>query len=184
MNAVVAEVDAVIGAQEEPPTLEQINALEYLDQVIKETLRLYPPIHMGNRRAPEDLDLCGYRVPEGSRIMYSIYLSHRDKDYWQEPEQFCPARFARGQEEKVPPFTYVPFGGGPRNCIGAAFAQIEAWTVLARLLQGFRFELLNGPAIHAHMGATLEPRRGCRCGLRGETEFSGYRFIFADKLPS
>ena len=128
--------------------------------MIKETLRLYPPIHMGNRRAPRIWTFAATGCRKATRIMYSIYLSHRDKDYWQEPEQFCPARFARGQEEKVPPFTYVPFGGGPRNCIGAAFAQIEARTVLARLLQGFRFELLNGHAIHAHMGATLEPRPG------------------------
>ncbi len=160
LAALQAEVDAVLGAQEEPPTLEQLNALDYLDQVIKETLRLYPPIHMGNRRAPTDLDLCGYRVPEGTRIMLSIYLAHRDKDHWQNPDAFCPARFARGQEEKVPPFTYVPFGGGPRNCIGASFAQIEARAVLARLLQRFHFELLNGDAVHAHMGATLEPRPG------------------------
>ena len=89
-----------------------------------------------------------------------IYLSHRDKEYWEDPDAFCPARFARGAEEKTPPFTYLPFGGGPRNCIGAAFAQVEARTVLARLLQRFDLELLNGDQIHPHMGATLEPRPG------------------------
>ncbi|MCB9125888.1 MAG: cytochrome P450, partial [Caldilineaceae bacterium] len=143
-----------------PPSVEQVNELPFLDQVLKETLRLYPPIHIGNRRAPHDIEVCGYRVPEGTRVMYSIYLSHRDKDHWQDPEQFCPARFERGNEEKVPPFTYLPFGGGPRNCIGAAFAQVEARTALARMIQRFDFELLDGDKIHPHMGATLEPRPG------------------------
>jgi len=162
MRQVQAEVDAVVGTQDEPPTAEQVNELHFLDQVIKETLRLYPPIHIGNRRVPQDSEICGYRVPEGTRVMYSIYLSHRDKDHWRDPDAFCPARFERGQEEKVPPFTYVPFGGGPRNCIGAAFAQVEARTVLARMLQRFHFELLDGDKIHPHMGATLEPRPGVR----------------------
>ena len=155
-----AEVDSVLGAQDEPPTADQLNELTLLDQVIKETLRLYPPIHIGNRHATEDMIVCGYHVPEGTRVMYSIYLSHRDKEYWEDPDAFCSARFARGAEEKTPPFTYLPFGGGPRNCIGAAFAQVEARTVLARLLQRFDLELLNGDQIHPHMGATLEPRPG------------------------
>jgi cytochrome P450 len=161
-QAVIAEVDAVIGASDAPPTVEQINRLDFLDQVIKETLRLYPPIHVGNRRMPQEQGLCGYRVGEGTRVMYSIYLSHRDHEHWREPDAFCPERFARGSEEKVPPFTYVPFGGGPRNCIGAAFAQVEARTVLARLFQRFHFELIDGDRVHAHMGATLEPRPGVK----------------------
>ena len=169
MAQVRAEVDAIVGTQEEPPTVDQVNELHFLDQVLKETLRLYPPIHIGNRRAPHDIDVCGYRVPEGTRVMYSIYLSHRDKDHWREPESFCPARFERGNEEKVPPFTYLPFGGGPRNCIGAAFAQVEARTALARMIQRFDFELLDGDKIHPHMGATLEPRPGVRMRVTRRT---------------
>jgi len=160
------EVDAVIGAADAPPTADQLNELHLLDQVIKETLRLYPPIHIGNRRAVEDMTICGYHVPEGKRVMYSIYLSHRDKEYWNEPDSFCPARFERGKEEKVPAFTYVPFGGGPRTCIGATFAQVEARAVLARLLQRFDFTLLNSDKIHPHMGATLEPRPGVLMRVR------------------
>lgn len=160
MQAVVAEVDAIVGQSDEPPTVDQVNRFDYMDQVIKEALRLYPPIHVGNRRMPQRQALCDYEVNAGDRIMYSIYLAHRDPDHWHDPDAFCPARFAHGSEEKVPPLTYVPFGGGPRNCIGAAFAQVEARVVLARLLQRHRFELLNAGAIHAHMGATLEPRPG------------------------
>ncbi len=128
-----------------------------LDEVIKESLRLYPPIHIGNRMVAEDLIMGGSRIPAGERMFYSIYLTHRDEAYWENPHDFCPERFAHGR--KQPPFAYIPFGGGPRACIGAAFGQAEARIVLTRLLKAFTFELMN-PRVHAHMGATLEPRPG------------------------
>lgn len=172
MAQVQAEVDAVITSRDEPPTLDELNRLEYMDLVIKEALRLYPPIHVGNRAAADDLEVQGYHVPAGTRVMYSIYLSHRDDGYWQDPELFCPGRFGRGSSEKVPPFTYVPFGGGPRNCIGAAFAQVESKVVLSRLFQQFEFQLLNGSEIQPYMGATLEPRPGVRMRVRRRPEES------------
>ncbi len=128
-----------------------------LDQVIKESLRLYPPIHLGNRRVAESIDIDGHCIPAGERLLYSIYLTHRDPASWDRPDDFQPERFSHGR--KHPPFAYVPFGGGPRACIGAAFGQMEARLVLARLLQTHQFQLLN-PKIHTHMGATLEPRPG------------------------
>lgn len=158
-----AEVDAVVGRQ--PPTLAQLGDLAYLDLVIKETLRLYPPIHVGNRRAPVDLTVAGYHIPAGTRIMYSIYLSHRDAEYWPDPAAFRPERFAHTERGQRPAFAYVPFGGGPRNCIGAAYAQIEAKVVFARLLQQFDLTL-TGPPVHAYMGATLEPRPGVFMHIR------------------
>jgi cytochrome P450 len=162
MAAMRDEVDSTLTSCAEPPTVEQINRLVVADQVIKEALRLYPPIHVGNRRAATDVQIQGYDVPEGTRVMYSIYLSHRDKNHWENPGEFCPNRFDRQQEASRPPFTYVPFGGGPRNCIGAAFAQVESKVVLSRLLQTFDFELLNGKEIKPYMGATLEPRPGVK----------------------
>ncbi len=161
-----AEARQVLGSQEALPTLEQANSLPYIEMVIKEALRLYPPIHIGNRRAGEDMTLHGYYVPRDTRVMYSIYLSHREPEHWPDPEAFCPQRFDRQQEAHRPPLTYVPFGGGPRNCIGAAFAQVEARLVLGRLLQQFDLELLNGPAIKPYMGATLEPRPGVLMRIR------------------
>lgn len=134
-----------------------------LDQVIKEALRLYPPIHIGNRMVTEDMEFYGERVPAGERLFYSIYLTHRDPAYWQDADDFCPERFAHGS--KTPPFSYVPFGGGPRACIGAAFGQTEARLVLGRLLQCFDFELVERN-VHAHMGATLEPRPGVRMQVK------------------
>jgi cytochrome P450 len=128
-----------------------------LDQVIKESLRLYPPIHIGNRHVAEGMEFDEGNVPAHEQMFYSIYLTHRDPSIWENAEKFCPERFANGR--KTPPFSYVPFGGGPRVCIGAAFSQSEARTVLARLLQTHTFEFTNHE-IHAHMGATLEPRPG------------------------
>ncbi len=155
-----AEVDRVLPDASRPPTVEELEALDYLELVNKETLRLYPPIHVGNRFAGEDTCVQGYRVPEGTRVMYSIFLSHRDRDHWAEPDVFRPERFDVKRDEKRPALTYVPFGGGPRNCIGAAFAQVEAKVVLGRLLQTFDLTLVEGQKIRPYMGATLEPRPG------------------------
>ncbi|HUE98108.1 MAG TPA: cytochrome P450 [Anaerolineales bacterium] len=141
---------------------EEVDSLDkspLLDQVIKESLRLYPPIHIGNRRVVEEMEFDEGTVPSGERMFYSIYLTHRDPAIWKNAEEFCPERFAQGR--KTPPFSYVPFGGGPRACIGAAFGQAEARAVIARLLQTHTFEFTNHK-IHAHMGATLEPRPGVR----------------------
>lgn len=149
------EVDQALDG--EPPTFEKLTALKYLSQVIDETLRLYPPLHLGLRIAATDLEFQGYRLPQGSRVMYSPYLTHRHPAYWQAPERFIPDRFAT--QSALPPYTFVPFGGGPRICLGAAFAQVEAKVVLARLLQRFSFTLIE-PNVHMHMGVTIEPRPG------------------------
>lgn len=128
-----------------------------LENVIKEALRLYPPIHIGNRRVAEDVEFAEGKVPAGERMFYSIYLTQRDPEIWENAENFCPERFSHGR--KTPPMSYIPFGGGPRSCIGAAFGQAEARIVMAHLLKTFKFEFTNHP-IHPHMGATLEPRPG------------------------
>ncbi len=89
--------------------------------------------------------------------MISYYAIHHDEQHWPHPETFDPARFAAG--EKHAPYTFIPFGGGPRNCVGAHFAQVEAVVILGRLLQRYRFEL-QSKRVRLHMGATLEPRPG------------------------
>ncbi len=157
LHQVQAELDAVLGSQ--APTAETVIELRYLEQVIEESLRLYPPIHLGSRVAAEDLDFQGHTIPSGTRVMYSIYLTHRMKQYWDEAARFNPERFSAEGNRLRQPYTYLPFGGGPRNCIGAAFGRIEAKLVLARILQQFDLALLPKP-VYAHMGATLEPRPG------------------------
>ncbi len=143
---------------------------QLLDNVIKESLRLYPPIHIGNRRVAEEMEFTEGKVPAGERMFYSIYLTHRDPTIWENAEDFCPDRFSHGR--KTPPFAYVPFGGGPRACIGAAFGQAEARIVMTRLLQTFSFEPVNPHQIHAHMGATLEPRPGVMMKISHRTPTS------------
>jgi cytochrome P450 len=156
MRRLDSDLEASLGDLPPPATAGWQPPL--LDEVIKETLRLYPPIHIGNRIAAEEIDFGGGDViPAGERFFYSIYVTQRDKTLWEDADQFRPERFAHGR--KTPPYAYVPFGGGPRACIGAAFGQAEARIVVARLLQTFRFELTNRK-VHAHMGATLEPRPG------------------------
>ena len=150
-----AEVDAALAGS--APTASHLGQLPVLDRVIKETLRLYPPIHVSNRLAARDLEFAGRRIPAGTRVLFSIYLTHRHPRYWPEPERFDPDRFNPVKSSPPAPFTYVPFGGGPRFCIGAVMAQVELKVVLARLLQRFDFELAS-EAVRMRMGATLEPR--------------------------
>lgn len=150
--------------------IEELDTLDkspLLDQVIKESLRLYPPIHIGNRRVAEEMDFGEGKVPAGERLFYSIYLTHRDPEIWEKPDSFCPERFAHGR--KTPPFSYVPFGGGPRACIGGAFGQAEARIVLSHLLRNYQFQFTHHP-IHPHMGATLEPRPGVKMRVSKRAE--------------
>jgi cytochrome P450 len=174
-TALLAWTFALLGQHPEihARVVQEVDTLDkppLLDQVIKESLRLYPPIHIGNRRVAEELRFNDGDIPAGERMFYSIYLTHRDPAIWENAEEFCPERFAHGR--KTPPFSYIPFGGGPRSCIGAAFGQAEARIVLARLLQTYRFEFTNHK-IHAHMGATLEPRPGVRMRVFRRNPISG-----------
>ncbi len=160
LRGAVEEVDRVIG--DAPPGFEHIHDLHFLSNVIDEALRLYPPIHLGSRVAAVDLEFDGYHIAAGERVLYSIYLTQRHPAYWEAPDEFCPERFEAG---KPTPYSYLPFGGGPRNCIGAAFAQVENKIVLARILQQFDLTW-RGDRVRPYMGATLEPRPGVQIAVR------------------
>ena len=149
---VVEDVRTVLGT--EPPTPEKANALVRLDQTSKESIRLYPPIHVGNRFTAADITLGAYRIPAGTRVMVSIYLVHRHPAMWEAPHVFQPTRWQ--SDFRPQPFTYLPFGGGPRNCIGGAFAMLETRLILARILQRFDIEPTH-QHVRPRMGATLEP---------------------------
>jgi len=163
-TALLAWVFALLGQHPDihQRVTQEVDTMEkspLLDQIIKESLRLYPPIHIGNRRVAKEMEFSEGNVPANERMFYSIYLTHRDPNVWENAESFCPERFSHGR--KTPPFSYVPFGGGPRACIGGAFGQAEARIVIRRLLQTHKFEFTNHK-IYPHMGATLEPRPGVK----------------------
>jgi cytochrome P450 len=156
-NRLLVELDAA--GPVDDYSKETLDSLSYLDCVIKESLRLYPPIHVGNRIVNKDIEIDGYSIPAGTRLMHSIYLTHRDPRTWNAPDAFIPERFERENRRQIRSYSYAPFGAGPRMCIGAAFAQVESKTILAYLLRTFTFtsvEDIAGP----HMGATLEPAPG------------------------
>lgn len=157
------EVDAALCG--EPPALETVGKLRYLERLCDETMRLYPPAHLGSRIAARDLEFDGYPIPAGTRVTYSIYVTHRMKAYWENPQVFDPDRFLPERSKNRPAYSFVPFGGGPRNCIGAAFAQIEARVILARVLQRCDFRLLRRD-VHQHMAVTIEPRPGVLMHVR------------------
>ena len=163
MSRARAEIETTLGR--EPPQMADVRRLSYLDRVIRETLRLYPPIHLGSRIAVDDVAFRDYLIPAGTRVLYSIYLTHRDERYWPNPDAFDPNRFAPENAGQRPAYTFLPFGAGPRNCIGAAFAQVEAKVVLARLIQRFAFRPVGGAA-RQRMRATLEPHAGALVEVR------------------
>lgn len=174
MSRTVEEVDNALDNDPQHVSYGDFKEMHFLEQVIQETLRLYPPIHVGNRKAVRDMTINGYSVTEGSRVMCSIYLSHNDPKQWDDPGSFKPQRFDKTSGEKVPPLTYIPFGAGPRNCIGAVFARVEAKVVLARLLSEFNFELMDDVPLQPYMGATLEPSGGVKMRIfrRGRSNVS------------
>jgi cytochrome P450 len=157
LQRAAGEVDTFLTT--EPPDPEQIDQLDFLESVVHESLRLYPPIHLGNRRVADGAESAPTALKPGRRLLYSIYLTHRDPRHWPDPDRFDPDRFRRSPAPA--PYAFVPFGGGPRNCIGAHFGLVEAKVVLAYLLRHWRLSPLDRP-VRAHMGATLEPRPGVR----------------------
>lgn len=132
---VEAEIDAVVG--DDPVEWDHLEELECLDRVIDESLRLYPPIHSLPRTTTRDVAFGEHTVPAGSEVLVSVYSMHRDERFWSAPETFDPGRW-RDRDRSAD--AYLPFGAGPRRCLGATFARVEARIVLVELLRRFRFE--------------------------------------------
>lgn len=149
------EVDTVLGGR--VPSMSDLAALPFCKNVLQESMRLYPPAWILDRRAEGDDEICGYRVPAGTRIFLSPWATHRHPRYWDDPEVFDPDRFTSARAEGRPAFAYFPFGGGPRICIGNAFAMMEAQLILAMIAQRFRLELEPGARIEPEQGITLRP---------------------------
>ena len=133
-----SEVEAVAG--DGPISLEQVRRMSYVRNVFKETLRLYPPITFIPRVAAESVQIGRHRVKKGAMLMIAPWTIHRHRDYWQNPHAFDPDRFSPEREHELVPGAYLPFGLGPRVCVGAGFAQLEASLILARLCRRYDFK--------------------------------------------
>jgi len=133
------EIETVAGAESIGP--QHIDRLQLTQQVVKEALRLYPPVPSITRYAAADLELGGQQILAGTLINIPIFALHRHRNIWRDPGCFDPNRFAPEAEAKIARTQFMPFGAGPRTCIGAAFAMIEATAVLATLMRGARFHL-------------------------------------------
>ena len=148
------------------PTVNDLPNLPYVERVIKESMRLYPPAWVMGREAIEECEIGGYRMPAGTTALMSQWVVHRDPRYQPDPERFDPDRWT-AEYEKFPRFAYFPFGRGPRQCIGASFAMTEARLILATVAQRFRMELAPGQRVEPHASVTLRPKEGIRMILTG-----------------
>ncbi|MDP4220451.1 MAG: cytochrome P450, partial [Bacteroidota bacterium] len=140
--------------------LEDLPRLPYALQVFKEALRLYPPAYILTRTPTEDVFIDGYRIKKGAIVMISPYLLHRKEENFPEPEKFDPDRFSAENEKSIPRQAYLPFGAGPRVCIGNQFALIEAHLVTAMVAQQFSVELSDSEPVEMEPLITLRPKGG------------------------
>jgi cytochrome P450 len=153
------ELDAVLAGR--IPTVEDLPNLPYTKMVIEEAMRVYPPAPgISIREAKEADELCGFKVTPGLQVMVAPWILHRHRRLWDDPERFDPTRFSKESSEKRPRFAYLPFGGGPRICIGATLAMTEAILILAVLAQRFRVRLKEGEVVTLQTRITLRPKNG------------------------
>lgn len=152
--------EAIDVCGDKPVDAAMIDAMPFHEQVIKEAMRLYPPVAIIDRVAQEDIDLGDVQVKKGDFAFALIYIMHRHKKLWEHPERFDPDRFSEERAKAIPRFQYMPFGAGPRICIGMKFAYMEAISILATLVRELRF--LPNPAhtVEPNIRITLRPERG------------------------
>jgi cytochrome P450 len=150
-----------------PPTADQLEReLPYLDIVLDEVLRLYPPAWIGPRRAVREFEFGSYTVPRGAYVNYCSWASHRLPEVFPEPEAFIPERFTRERKAALPRGAYVPFGGGQRICIGKRFGQTEVKLVATMLLQRLRLDAMPGRTMTVRQMPTLSPKGGLKMRVK------------------
>ena len=157
-EALADEVARVAGGA--PVAAAHIERLALTQQVLKESMRLFPPVPMMSRQVVADTTLEGHAIRAGSSVAIPIYAIQRHAARWEDPHAFDPTRFAPGKEAGIGRYQYLPFGAGPRICIGMAFAMIEATAMLATLMQQARFAPAPGPEPYPVASVTLLPRGG------------------------
>jgi cytochrome P450 len=157
------ELDRVLEGRE--LNFSDLQKLPYTERVIKESMRLYPPAWGVARTVIKEFELGGYKIPPGANVVMSTWVMHRDPRYFPEPDRFDPDRWLPEKSQKLPKFAYFPFGGGPRQCIGAAFAMMEATLLLATIAQRFQFRAEPGHVVTPMPSFTLRPKHGIRMRL-------------------
>jgi cytochrome P450 len=152
------ELSQVLGGR--TPQLEDLPRLPFTERVVKESMRLYPPAWSLARTTIKELELSGYPIPAGSNVVMSPWIMHRDPRFFEQPEKFNPDRWTTEASQLLPRFAYFPFGGGPRLCIGASFAMMEAALLTATIAQRFQLCLLPGHPVTTLPSITLRPKHG------------------------
>jgi cytochrome P450 len=158
LERVRQEFDSVLG--DEPLSHCDLPKLEFTTQVIQEGLRLYPPFWMIDRMAIADDRAGDIDIPRGSTVIVYVYGAHHSPRYWESPESFDPERFTKANDKLRTPFTYLPFGGGPRGCIGGNYAMLQILMILSVLLRRYDFQLIPGQTIEARPMVILRPKHG------------------------
>ena len=160
LSKLEAELQQVLDGRS--PTVADIPQLRYTDMVVKESMRLYPPVAIFGREAAVDCQIGGYSVPKGCTITISQWVTHRDPRYFEDPETFKPERWVDDLEKQLPRGVYIPFGDGPRVCIGKGFALMEAILLLATIAQKFSLNLVPEFPIVPQPSITLRPEYGIK----------------------
>ncbi|GAB5547353.1 MAG: cytochrome P450 [Sandaracinaceae bacterium] len=145
-----------------PATAADCKALQYTKQVLQESMRLRPPVWVVGRSPSEDDVVGGYRIPKGSLVFLSQWITHRHPSFWEDPEGFDPERFAPARVKAMHRSQYFPFSAGPRMCIGAGFAMMEGQLLLATMLRRLRFDLAPGHPVEMEPLITLRPKHGMK----------------------
>jgi cytochrome P450 len=154
------EIKSVLAGRK--PVFQDVPRLAYTAKIVRESMRLYPPVWAFGRTATRDCKLGGYEIPRGADVIASQWITHRDPRFFENAEQFDPDRWYSQQTQRLPKFAYFPFGGGERMCIGASFATTEAILVLATVAQRFRLRLVPGHPVIPATGLTLGPKYGMK----------------------
>jgi cytochrome P450 len=154
------EFDSVLDGA--PLSYSDVPKFDFATQVIQEALRLYPPFWMVDRMAVADDRAGDLVIPRGSTVIVFVYGAHHAPRFWHDPESFNPERFTKANEKLHTPFTYLPFGGGPRGCIGGNYAMLQILMILSTLLTRYDFQLSPGQTIEARPMVILRPKHGIR----------------------
>ncbi|CAO1379802.1 unnamed protein product [Diamesa tonsa] len=141
---IVEEMNRIFGDDKSQiATIHQLNDMKYLEQVLKEALRLFPSVPTMGRKLSEDIEIEGYKIPKDSFVAIQVYFIHRDERHFPDPEKFDPDRFLPENAEHRPPYAYIPFSAGPRNCIGQKFAMLEEKSIISSIIRNFNIKSVD-----------------------------------------